>query len=212
MINKDIENLYENVIRGIIVCIYASSYGPFEKVLVNLKPGDRGSDVLEVQRKMKEKGYYPGNLDGIYGEGMKQYVIKFRKDNNLKECHNSNKEFYEQLEIIWVDWIYLIRYPIITSSATADDAALFFLLSLLLLLPLPLFCVELEFLDYCSTVKYCCWDAIVSNKQPMPTRKFPRTFISSEFLPFASDIAIAFVKIKESSGVKFSKPVMNYTY
>lgn len=38
-----------------------------KKWLVNLKSGDGGSDVLEVQRKMKEKAYYPGNLDGIYG-------------------------------------------------------------------------------------------------------------------------------------------------
>lgn len=38
-----------------------------KKWLVNLKSGDSGSDVLEVQRKMKEKAYYPGNLDGIYG-------------------------------------------------------------------------------------------------------------------------------------------------
>jgi hypothetical protein len=103
MRNKDIEELYEYVKRGMIVCIYAGPYGPFEKGLVILKPGDRGSDVLEVQRKMKEKGYYPGNLDGIYGEGMKQYVIKFRKDKNLKECHDIDKEFYEKLGITLVD-------------------------------------------------------------------------------------------------------------
>ncbi|MBA2885329.1 peptidoglycan-binding domain-containing protein [Clostridium beijerinckii] len=74
-----------------------------KKGLVNLKPGDSGSDVLEIQRKIKEKGYYPGNLDGIYGEGMKQYVIKFRKDNSIKECHDINKEFYEKLGIALVD-------------------------------------------------------------------------------------------------------------
>ncbi|ALB46513.1 L,D-transpeptidase family protein [Clostridium beijerinckii] len=103
MRNKDIEELYEYVKRGMIVCIYAGPYGPFEKGFVNLKPGDRGTDVLEVQRKMKEKGYYPKNLDGIYGEGMKLYVIKFRKENNLKECHDINKEFYEKLGITLVD-------------------------------------------------------------------------------------------------------------
>ena len=62
-----------------------------------------GSDVLEVQRKMKEKGYQPRKLDGIYGEGINQYVIEFRKDNNLKECHDINKEFYEKLGITLVD-------------------------------------------------------------------------------------------------------------
>jgi len=42
-----------------------------------------GLAVLEVQRKMKDKGYYPGDLDGIYGDGIKRYAIKFREDNNL---------------------------------------------------------------------------------------------------------------------------------
>jgi hypothetical protein len=103
MQNKDIEELYEYVSLEMIVCIYAGPYGPFEKGLVTLKPGDRGADVLEVQRKMKEKDYYPGNLDGIYGEGMKQYVIKFRKDNKLTISHNIDSEFYEKLGIELVD-------------------------------------------------------------------------------------------------------------
>ncbi|MFT8349518.1 L,D-transpeptidase family protein [Clostridium saccharoperbutylacetonicum] len=103
MRNEDIEELYEYINPGMIICIYAGPYGPFEKGLVLLRPGDRGADVLEVQRKMKEKGYYPGNLDGIYGEEMKKYVMKFRKDNNLKECHDVNKEFYEKLGITLVD-------------------------------------------------------------------------------------------------------------
>ena len=35
MRNKDIEELYEYVKRGMIVCIYAGPYGPFEKGFVN---------------------------------------------------------------------------------------------------------------------------------------------------------------------------------
>lgn len=34
---------------------------------------------------------------------MKQYVIRDWKDNNLKECHNISKEFYEKLGITLVD-------------------------------------------------------------------------------------------------------------
>lgn len=33
---------------------------------------------------MKEEEYYPGNVDVIYEDVKKQYVIKFRKDNNLR--------------------------------------------------------------------------------------------------------------------------------
>lgn len=103
MQNRDVEDLYKHVNIGMIVCVYAGPYGPFEKGLLTLKPGDRGADVLEVQRKMKEKGYYPGKLDGIYGEGMKQYVMKFRKDNELTTSHNIDSEFYEKLGIKLVE-------------------------------------------------------------------------------------------------------------
>ncbi|WP_297424968.1 L,D-transpeptidase family protein [Clostridium sp.] len=103
MQNTDVEELYEYVRNGMIVAIYAGPYGPFEKGFVNLKPGDRGSDVLEVQRRMKDKGYYPGELDGIYGEGMKKYVMKFRKDNNLTINHNIDRDFYKKLGMILID-------------------------------------------------------------------------------------------------------------
>lgn len=103
MLNKDVEELYKYVKLGMIVVIYGGPYGSFENELVTLRPGDRGADVLEVQRKLQEKGYYPGKLDGIYGEEMKQYVIKFKKDNNLKMNHNIDVEFYKELGIILMD-------------------------------------------------------------------------------------------------------------
>lgn len=52
---------------------------------------------------MQEKGYYPGKLDGIYGDGMKKYVMKFRKDNDLTINHNIDREFYEKLAIRLID-------------------------------------------------------------------------------------------------------------
>jgi hypothetical protein len=103
MFNSDIEELYKYVKHGMFVVIYAGPYGPFEKGLKTLTPGDRGSSVYEVQRKMKEKGYYTGYMDGIYGEGMKKYVIKFRKDNNLILSHNIDYQFYKKLGITLID-------------------------------------------------------------------------------------------------------------
>ncbi|MFL0166195.1 peptidoglycan-binding domain-containing protein [Candidatus Clostridium helianthi] len=62
-----------------------------------------GSDVLDVQGKINEKGYYPRKLDGIYGEGINKFVIEFRKDNSIKECNDINKELYEKPGITLVD-------------------------------------------------------------------------------------------------------------
>ncbi len=99
MFNKDAKELYSLVSYGTTVVITGGPYGPFGNNLRIIKPGYRGSDVYEIQRIMKEKGYYPGYVDGIYGEGMKSYVIKFRKDNNLSVSHNIDASFYKVLGI-----------------------------------------------------------------------------------------------------------------
>jgi len=67
MLNREVEELYKYVEIGMIVNIHAGINGFFEKGLTTLVPGDRGSSVLEVQRKMKDQGYYSGSLDGVYG-------------------------------------------------------------------------------------------------------------------------------------------------
>lgn len=47
------------------------------------KQGSTGAEVTEIQTKLKEQGYYNGNIDGIYGSGTKNAVIAFQKDNGL---------------------------------------------------------------------------------------------------------------------------------
>jgi len=103
MFNIDVEELYKYVKPGMLVVIYAGPHGSFEKGFRTLKPGDRGAAVYETQRKLKDRGYYPGIIDGVYGEVMKKYVIKFRKDNNLSISHNVDYEFYQKLGISLLD-------------------------------------------------------------------------------------------------------------
>lgn len=99
MRNKDVEDLYQFVKVGMPVAIWGGPFGPFGNGLRVITPGDRGADVYEVQRQLQKQGYYPGWLDGIYGEGMKAGILKFRKDNNLKMIHNIDYEFYKALGI-----------------------------------------------------------------------------------------------------------------
>lgn len=97
MFNKDVEDLYNRVGYGTTVVIYGGPYGLFVNNFRILTPGNRGADVYEVQRKMKNAGYYPWNLDGVYGDNMKGQVIKFRRDNKLSITHDINKEFYNKI-------------------------------------------------------------------------------------------------------------------
>ena len=46
-------------------------------------PGDSGSAVKKVQRRLKKLGYYSGSVDGDYGNGTKTAVTKFQKRNGL---------------------------------------------------------------------------------------------------------------------------------
>lgn len=99
MQNKDVEELYSFVKVGTPVVIFGGVFGPFGNGFRIIKPGNTGADVYEVQRIMKEKGYYNGYIDGIYGEAMKKGVIRFRKDNNLTLSHDIDWEFYRAMEI-----------------------------------------------------------------------------------------------------------------
>ncbi len=45
--------------------------------------GTRGQLVRDVQQALKNRGYYRGSVDGIYGTGTYNAIVSFQKDNNL---------------------------------------------------------------------------------------------------------------------------------
>ena len=48
------------------------------------KYGSRGDEVKQIQTKLKNWGYYNGNIDGIYGSGTLNAIKQFQKKNGLK--------------------------------------------------------------------------------------------------------------------------------
>jgi len=83
MYNKDIKVLYDLVPYGTKVIINKGKYGPFGTGFRTLIPGDRGADVLAIQKRLKELGYFNGYESGIYEEYLKSALIKFQKDRNI---------------------------------------------------------------------------------------------------------------------------------
>lgn len=51
--------------------------------LRELRPGDRGQDVFELQLKLRQAGFDPGRVDGIYGFQTQNAVEQFQEANNL---------------------------------------------------------------------------------------------------------------------------------
>ena len=47
------------------------------------KMGSRGDEVIRIQTVLKNKGFYTGSIDGIYGINTKNAVISFQKSRGL---------------------------------------------------------------------------------------------------------------------------------
>ncbi len=60
-------------------------------------PGDKGSAVKAVQKKLKSLGYYSGSIDGDYGNGTKAAVKAFQKANGLTVNGIANQKTVSKL-------------------------------------------------------------------------------------------------------------------
>lgn len=58
-----------------------NSYGDYQQVLS--KRGSTGSEVKQIQQKLKTWGYYKGNVDGIFGKQTEEAVRSFQRKNGL---------------------------------------------------------------------------------------------------------------------------------
>lgn len=103
MRNSDVEELYDIVKHNTRVNISNGLYGAMGSGFRTLRPGDRGADVLEVQKRLLQRGYYNGSLDGIYGEGMKASLINYLKDNDIKLTDKIDSYIYNSLGIILME-------------------------------------------------------------------------------------------------------------
>ncbi|HHU49716.1 MAG: L,D-transpeptidase family protein [Caldicoprobacterales bacterium] len=100
MRNRDVEELYSIVPYKTRVVVYGGPYGSMGSSFDRLAPGDRKSQVVEVQKRLQMLGFYDGAIDGIYGEGMKAALIKFKQENNLPINHYVDWATYEALGIL----------------------------------------------------------------------------------------------------------------
>jgi len=65
----------------ILYAIVASAFPDSAATLS--KVGSRGGEVSGIQQRLKNWGYYNGNVDGIFGDQTRDAVIAFQKKNGL---------------------------------------------------------------------------------------------------------------------------------
>lgn len=65
---------------NILIIVMVTNTHPVEALS---KEGSRGTEVTQIQTKLKNWGYYTGGVDGIFGAETKKAVIRFQKKNGL---------------------------------------------------------------------------------------------------------------------------------
>ncbi len=75
----------------------SSSSGSSSSAGETCKPGDKGEAVKDVQKKLKNLGFYSGSIDGDYGKGTKAAVKAFQKANGLTANGTANSKTIAKL-------------------------------------------------------------------------------------------------------------------
>ena len=83
MDNSEVAELYKIIPIGTKVTIVDGPYGAFGKGFRDLKSGMYGSDVLEIQKKLKELGFFNGTPNGKFGSATEEAVKKYCANNGL---------------------------------------------------------------------------------------------------------------------------------
>jgi len=97
---QDAEELYDLVPNGVKVYIEGGAYGMLGDGLRTLHSGDCNSHVLMVQQRLKQKGYYTGTSDGIYGAATSKAVLQMRADYHLTMEDTVDQALYDLLGIV----------------------------------------------------------------------------------------------------------------
>lgn len=79
--NKDIEELFEWVPVGTPVKIIGQTF----RMQRSLRYENLGSDVVQLQVKLKKLGYLEGRADGFFNRDTEEAVKRFQHDNSLKK-------------------------------------------------------------------------------------------------------------------------------
>ena len=68
---------------GTVLVLLAALLLPLAADAASLRRGSRGDEVVTLQKKLKQWGYYEGAVDGIFGPGTEKAVLYFQRKNGL---------------------------------------------------------------------------------------------------------------------------------
>ena len=68
---------------GVVLAVLLVVLLPLAADAAVLKKGSKGDEVVTLQKKLKQWGYYDGAVDGIFGSGTQKAVQYFQRKNGL---------------------------------------------------------------------------------------------------------------------------------
>ena len=83
MNNDEVAEIYKYIPIGTKVTIVDGVYGAFGKGFRNLKSGMYGTDVMKIQKRLKELGFFTSNPNGKFGAETEKAVHAYCRANNL---------------------------------------------------------------------------------------------------------------------------------
>lgn len=88
------------VLAAVILCAaVAQSSKPEETLAAYSRTGSTGTEVEEIQRVLKERGLFTGEITGYYGEQTRQAVNKFQKQQGLTQTGIADEATLKRLGI-----------------------------------------------------------------------------------------------------------------
>ena len=103
MENEEVAELYKIVPIGTKVTIVDGVYGDFGKGFRYLKSGMYGSDVRQIQMKLKELGFYQGETNGKFEASLEEAVKKYCKANGLYVRKTISPDLQKQMGFELID-------------------------------------------------------------------------------------------------------------
>ncbi|NEU29553.1 L,D-transpeptidase family protein [bacterium LRH843] len=100
MRNEDVEKLYELVPLHASVHIDGPIMGSGDAEYKRLSNGSKGNLVFIVQMRLKAAGYYKGEVDGIFDEGMEQAIKAFQKNEKIPITGRISRREYNRLGLL----------------------------------------------------------------------------------------------------------------
>lgn len=88
------------IVTAIVLCAaVAKTSQPEEYMPAYSRTGSSGTEVEEIQRVLKERGLFNGEITGYYGEQTRQAVTKFQKQQGLNQSGIADEATLKRLGI-----------------------------------------------------------------------------------------------------------------